>query len=108
MRNFSGLKGVSGKRMIWGPSPGFCAANPPLAAIQPLCLPITSNKNTLVEEDAIAATSKLASRIETATYFATDPKPGELSVKGKSLSMVLGIPMQVMGYFISLLNKATL
>ena len=32
--------------------------------------------NTLVEVFAIEATSKPASRIETATYFATEPKPG--------------------------------
>jgi 6-phosphofructokinase 1 len=34
---------------------------------------------------------------DTATYFATEPKPGQLSVMGRSLSTVLGIPMQVMG-----------
>ena len=38
-------------------------------------------------------TSSPASRVEVATYLATDPKPGEQSVKGRSLSTVLGIPI---------------
>ena len=38
---------------------------------------------TFVEVLAIEARSKLASRIETAVYFATDPKPGQVSVSGK-------------------------
>ena len=42
-------------------------------------------------------TSKAASFVEVAIYFATDPKPGQLSVKGKSLSIVLGIPIHVTG-----------
>ena len=67
------------------------AAMPPAAAIQPACRPMTSRTKTLVEVFAIDATSKLASRVEMATYFATDPNPGQLSVIGKSLSTVLGI-----------------
>ena len=39
------------------------------------------------------------SKVEIATYFATEPKPGQESVKGKSLSTVFGIPMQVSGKF---------
>ena len=35
-------------------------------------------------------TSKDASRVETAMYLATEPKPGQLSVIGRSLSTVLG------------------
>ena len=46
--------------------------------------------NTFVEVFAIEATSKPASRIETATYFATEPKPGQQSVIGRSLSTVFG------------------
>jgi hypothetical protein len=46
--------------------------------------------NTLVEVLAIEATSKPASRIDTATYFATEPKPGQQSVIGRSLSTVFG------------------
>ena len=42
-------------------------------------------------------TSKAASLVETAVYLATEPKPGQLSVIGKSLSTVLGMPTQVMG-----------
>ena len=53
---------------------------------------------TLVEDLAIDRTSNAASRTDTATYFATDPKPGQLSVIGRSLSTVFGMPMQVMGY----------
>jgi len=53
--------------------------------------------NTLVELSHIDATSSPASRMETATYLATDPKPGQLSVMGKSLSTVFGMPMQVSG-----------
>jgi hypothetical protein len=47
--------------------------------------------NTLVEVSHMEATSRLASRVETATYLATEPNPGQLSVKGRSLSTVLGI-----------------
>ena len=42
-------------------------------------------------------TSKLASRVDTAMYLATDPKPGQLSVMGRSLSTVLGTWMAWMG-----------
>ena len=35
-------------------------------------------------------TSKEASRVEVAMYLATEPKPGQLSVIGRSLSTVLG------------------
>ena len=45
----------------------------------------------------ILLTSRAASFVEVAIYFATDPNPGQLSVKGKSLSMVFGIPIQVTG-----------
>ena len=58
---------------------------------------MTSNTNTLVEVSAIEATSRAASRVEMATYFATEPKPGQESVNGRSLSTVLGMPMAVMG-----------
>jgi hypothetical protein len=51
----------------------------------------------LVEVRAIESTSSPASRIETPMYLATEPKPGELSVIGKSLSTVFGTPMQVSG-----------
>ena len=44
------------------------------------------------------ATSKLASIVETAMYLATEPKPGQLSVTGKSLSTVLGMWMACIGY----------
>ena len=46
--------------------------------------------NTLVEVLAIEATSSAASRIDTATYLATEPKPGQQSVTGRSLSTVFG------------------
>jgi hypothetical protein len=52
--------------------------------------PITSKTKILVEVAHIEATSKLASIVETAMYFATEPNPGQLSVTGKSLSTVFG------------------
>ena len=58
-------------------------ASPPAAAIQPAWRPITSRTNTLVEVEDMERTSKLASRVETAMYFATDPKPGQLSVTAR-------------------------
>ena len=45
----------------------------------------------VVDVFAIEATSKLASLVEMAMYFATEPKPGLLSVIGRSLSTVFGI-----------------
>ena len=39
----------------------------------------------------------LASRVEIATYLATEPKPGQLSVIGRSLSMVFGTWMACSG-----------
>ena len=42
-------------------------------------------------------TSNPASKVEVATYLATDPNPGEQSVKGKSLSTVFGIPIHLRG-----------
>ena len=52
--------------------------------------------NTLVDELAMDATSKEASYVEIAIYLATEPNPGQLSVMGKSLSIVFGNPMQFM------------
>ena len=59
--------------------------------------PMTSMTKTLVEVAAMDATSKPASRIEVATYLATEPKPGQASVCGRSLSTVFGMPTQVSG-----------
>src|ERR1700722_18024504 len=84
--------------MMCGASPGLWPARPLAAAIQPAWRPITSSTNTLVEVRAIDATSRAASRVETAMYFATDPNPGQQSVCGRSLSTVLGTPTQVSGY----------
>jgi hypothetical protein len=53
--------------------------------------------NTFVEVLDIDATSNPASRIEVATYFATEPNPGQLSVIARSLSTVFGIPTHVSG-----------
>ena len=58
---------------------------------------MTSRTNTRVEVLAIEATSNAASRIDVATYFATEPKPGQLSVPARSLSMVLGTCTQASG-----------
>ncbi|GIR72237.1 MAG: hypothetical protein CM15mP74_34880 [Halieaceae bacterium] len=46
--------------------------------------------NTLVDVAHIDSISSAASRVDMATYFATEPKPGQLSVSGRSLSMVFG------------------
>src|SRR5438874_13253640 len=83
--------------MMCGGSASPRPASPAAAAIQPACRPITSNTNTRVEVRAMEATSRAASRVETATYFATEPKPGQQSVCGRSLSTVFGTPTQVMG-----------
>ena len=83
--------------MMCGASPAFEPARPPAAAIQPACRPMTSSTNTRVEVRAIETTSSAASRVDTAMYFAAEPKPGQQSVSGKSLSTVLGTPMQVIG-----------
>src|SRR5580700_2976848 len=84
--------------MMCGGSLGLLPARPLAAAIQPAWRPMTSNTNTLVEVRAIEATSRPASRVETATNLATEPKPGQQSVCGRSLSTVFGTPTQVIGY----------
>ncbi len=86
--------------MTCGASPVFSAAKPPAAAIQPACRPMTSSTNTFVDVRAMEATSSAASRVDTAMYLAAEPNPGQQSVTGKSLSTVLGIPTQMMGYAI--------
>ena len=83
--------------MMCGGSSGFVPARPPAAAIQPAWRPITSSTNTLVDVRAIEATSRPASRVDTAMYFATEPNPGQQSVCGKSLSTVFGTPTHVIG-----------
>ena len=83
--------------MMCGASPALSPASPPAAAIQPACRPMTSRMNTRVDVRAIDATSSAASRVDTATYFATEPKPGHVSVTGRSLSTVFGTPMQTIG-----------
>jgi len=53
--------------------------------------------NTLVEVLHIEATSNEASRVDTAMYLATEPKPGQLSVIGRSLSTVFGTCTALIG-----------
>ena len=83
--------------MMCGASPRLQPARPPAAAIQPACRPMTSSTNTLVEVRAMDSTSSAASRVDTAMYLAAEPNPGQQSVIGRSLSTVLGTPMQTMG-----------
>jgi len=64
--------------------------------------------NTFVEVLAIEATSSAASCVDTAMYFATEPNPGQQSVIGRSLSTVLGTPMQRMSSFSRRASCATL
>ena len=52
---------------------------------------------TLVDVSAIDKTSRLASCVETEIYLATEPNPGQVSVIGRSLSTVLGIPIDAIG-----------
>lgn len=81
-----------------GNSMSLSEASAPAAAIQPAWRPITSMTKTLVEVFAMLATSSVASRVDTAMYFATEPKPGQLSVIGRSLSTVFGTCTAMIGY----------
>ena len=83
--------------MMCGGSDALDAARPALAAIQPAFLPITSRINTFVDVSRMEAMSRLASFVDIATYFATEPKPGLQSVMGKSLSIVFGIWIALIG-----------
>ena len=58
---------------------------------------MTSKINTLVDVSHIDATSREASIVEVAIYFAADPNPGQQSVTARSLSTVLGIAIQFIG-----------
>ena len=92
--NFS-LNAISGNKIICG---GCCLdslARADEAAIHPACLPITSNIKTFVDVAHMDLTSSPASKVEIAVYFATEPKPGEQSVRGRSLSTVFGIPIHL-------------
>ena len=108
IKNFFSSKTISGNKIICGASFLSTLAKEPAAAIQPACLPITSNMNTFVDVSAIEATSNEASIMDVAIYFAAEPKPGQLSVTARSLSTVLGIAIQFIGYPISLLIWETL
>ena len=70
-------------------------AKPPAAAIHPACRPITSRINTFVEDSDIDFRSKEASRVEVAIYLATEPKPGQQSVRARSLSTVFGMAIHL-------------
>ena len=82
--------GISGNSSTSGIGVAASSAMPTAAVIQPAWRPITSSTNTFVDVFAIDATSNAASRIDVATYFATEPKPGQLSVTARSLSTVFG------------------
>ncbi len=86
--NAAASNAISGNRITTGMP--WSSISPPAAAIQPACRPITSSTKTLVEVFIIERTSNDASSADTATYLATDPKPGQQSVMGRSLSTVLG------------------
>src|SRR6478609_3615117 len=93
--NVFSSNGISGNSTTTGmPS---SSTSPPAAAIQPACRPITSSTNTLVEVLAMDRTSNEASSVDTATYLATEPNPGQQSVIGRSLSTVLGTWMAWIG-----------
>ena len=105
--NFSRSKGISGNTITIGISVVGSDARPPAAAIQPAWRPITSMMNTLVDVSAMAATSKLASRVEIAMYLATEPNPGQQSVIGRSLSTVFGMWLTVISRFLSFACNAS-
>ena len=65
--------------------------------IHPACRPITSRMKTFVDVLAIDSTSSTASIMLVATYFATEPKPGHVSVMGRSLSTVFGTCTAISG-----------
>ena len=69
---------------------------------------MTSRMNTFVDVSDMEATSKDASIVEVAIYFAAEPNPGQQSVTAKSLSTVFGIAIQLIGYPIFLLILETL
>jgi hypothetical protein len=69
---------------------------------------MTSRMKTFVDVSDIEATSKDASMVEVAIYFAAEPNPGQQSVTARSLSTVLGIAIQLIGYSNSLLISETL
>src|SRR3954463_562943 len=96
-RKFASSNGTSGKSNTSGNGVSSSAAMPTAAVIQPAWRPITSSTNSLVDVFAIDATSKAASRIDVATYFATEPNPGQLSVTARSLSTVFGTCTAIKG-----------
>src|SRR4029450_13341388 len=97
---FASWKATSGNSSSNGIGVSLLSAMPTAAVIQPALRPITSSTKTLVDVFAIDATWNAASRIEVATYLATEPKPGQLSVMGRSLSTVLGTCTAISGYAI--------
>ena len=72
-------------------------ANAEDAANHPAWRPITSRIKTFVEVSDIDSTSRDASSVEVAMYFAAEPNPGQQSVIARSLSTVFGIAMQLIG-----------
>jgi hypothetical protein len=74
LEEFFSSNTIFGNRITTGiPWP---STRPPAVAIHPACRPITSTTNTLVEVLAMERTLNDASSTDTATYFATEPKPG--------------------------------
>ena len=78
------------------------AAGYPLAAVH---VPKTVDNDLAVTDNCpgfgsvakYVATSMREAAFDVATYFATEPKPGQLSVTARSLSTVLGMPTQMSG-----------
>src|SRR6516164_3877149 len=96
-RNRPSSNAISGNSKTCGASPSWSAASAQAAVSQPACQPITSKTNTLVEVRLTEDRSNAVSRMQVARYFAAEPKPGEQSVMGRSLSTVLGIPTETIG-----------
>jgi hypothetical protein len=79
--------------MMCGGSLGDRLARTVPAAIHPADRPMTSTMQHAPSSVAMLATSAPISITVVALYFTTDPYPGQWSVWGKSLSIVLGTPM---------------
>ena len=86
-----------GQQQNVGASPFCSAASAQAAVIQPAFRPITSKANTFLEVRLTDDKSNAVSRRQVARYFAAEPKPGEQSVMGRSLSTVFGIPTHTIG-----------
>ncbi len=88
-RNLGWSNSISGKRITTGMP---CASTSPPARGDPARMAAhhLQHEHPWSTWPPSSGTSSEASSVDSATYFATEPKPGQQSVIGRSLSMVLG------------------